>query len=245
MKAVDRIFSTNAADHANCSVGSYTHGFITLDEAAARDDVAAALESGWVDEAAVSSLPHVVDRPARVVYGPLAKFVTDPDVVLVRINALALMTLKDAFPRLRIEGKPQCHIIAIAKEDSEIAVSVGCGLSRARTGMRSDRVDLRAAGIAACRDRTGHRSSFEPRPCNGELCGHRRAALQRQIIKLKLNLLVPTTTSGPSLGDDWTVFSSTARTPNGGTALSTKRRWAPHRPPFRALRSVRQIAASL
>jgi uncharacterized protein (DUF169 family) len=48
------------------------------------------------------------------------------------------MTLKDAFPSLRIEGKPQCHIIAIAKEGGEIAVSVGCVLSRARTGMRAD-----------------------------------------------------------------------------------------------------------
>jgi uncharacterized protein (DUF169 family) len=138
MKAADRLFSTSAADHANCSVGSYTHGFLTLDEAAPRDDVVAALESGWVNEAAVASLPHVLERPAQVVYGPLAKFNTDPDVVLVRINALALMVLKDAFPSLRIEGKPQCHIVAIAKENGEIAVSVGCALSRARTGMRSD-----------------------------------------------------------------------------------------------------------
>jgi len=138
MKAVDRMFSTVAADHANCSVGSYTHGFITLAEAAPRDDVVAALESGWVNEAAVTSLPHVFERPAQVVYGPLAKFETDPDVVLVRLNALALMIIKDAFPSLRVEGKPQCHIIAIAKENGEIAASVGCALSRARTGMRSE-----------------------------------------------------------------------------------------------------------
>jgi len=138
MKAVDRMFSTSAGDHANCSVGSYTHGFITLAEAALRDDVVAALESGWVNEAAVSSLPHVLDRPGQVVYGPLAEFETDPDVVLVRINALALMTLKDAFPKLCIEGKPQCHIIAVAKESGEIAASAGCALSRARTGMRSE-----------------------------------------------------------------------------------------------------------
>lgn len=47
-------------------------------------------------------------------YGPLAELGVDPDVVLLRIHGLALMTLKDAFPALRIEGKPQCHIIAIA-----------------------------------------------------------------------------------------------------------------------------------
>jgi len=138
MKATDRTFSTRTADHANCSVGSYTHGFLTLDEATARDDVAAVLEAGWVDQAAVASLPHVLERPAEVVYGPLAELEVDPDVVLVRINGLALMTLKGAFPSLRIEGKPQCHIVAMAKERGEIAASVGCALSRARTGMRAD-----------------------------------------------------------------------------------------------------------
>lgn len=138
MQATERTFSTMAADHANCSVGSYTHGFLTLEEAATRDDVAAVLESGWVDAAAVAALPRVRERPTRVVYGPLAELTVDPEVVLVRINALALMILKDAFPALRIEGKPQCHVIALAKEDGAIAASVGCALSRARTGMRAD-----------------------------------------------------------------------------------------------------------
>jgi uncharacterized protein (DUF169 family) len=34
MKAAVRTFHTCAEDHGNCSVGSLTHGFITLDEAA-------------------------------------------------------------------------------------------------------------------------------------------------------------------------------------------------------------------
>jgi len=34
-----------------------------------------------------------------------------------------------------MEGKPQCHIIAIAKEQQEVAASVGCMLSRVRTGL--------------------------------------------------------------------------------------------------------------
>ena len=151
IRATERTFATDAADHANCSVGSYTHGFLTLAEAAARDDVAAVLESGWVDAAAVGALPHLAEKPAQVVYGPLAQLERDPDVVLLRINALALMTLKDAFPSLRIEGKPQCHIIAIAKDGGEIAASVGCALSRARTGMRSDELTcaLPAARLGA------------------------------------------------------------------------------------------------
>jgi uncharacterized protein (DUF169 family) len=150
MKATERAFSTSAADHANCSVGSYTHGFLPLEEAATRDDVAAVLASGWVDREAMASLPTVRARPARVVYGPLAELAVVPDVVLLRINGLGLMTLQNALPALRIEGKPQCHIVALAAEHGEVAASVGCALSRARTGMRADEMScaLPAARLA-------------------------------------------------------------------------------------------------
>jgi hypothetical protein len=58
--------------------------------------------------------------------------------VLVRLNARGLMTVKDAVPDVPVEGKPQCHVVAIAKEHGRVAASVGCALSRARTGMRAD-----------------------------------------------------------------------------------------------------------
>jgi uncharacterized protein (DUF169 family) len=138
MKGVERSFATNAADHANCSVGSYTHGFLSLAEAARGDDVAAVLAAGWVDEAAFAAVPQVAAKPDRVVYGPLARIPCEPDVVLLRVSGFGLMTLRDAFPSLRIEGKPQCHVVAIAKESGEVAASVGCALSRARTGMKAE-----------------------------------------------------------------------------------------------------------
>ncbi len=139
MKATERTFSTTASDHANCSVGSYTHGFIGLEQAAKCDDVGAVLEAGWVDQAAVMALPHVSEEPAAVVYGPLAKAAADPDVVLVRIDGLALMTLHGALPELRIEGRPQCHVVAMAKAGT-VAASVGCALSRARTGLPAEQM---------------------------------------------------------------------------------------------------------
>ena len=131
-------FATTAPDHANCSVGSLTHGFLTLEEAAAKDDVGAVLQSGWVDEASVAQLPRVTTRPGAVMYGPLADTTSTPDVVLLRVNGLGLMTLKSAVPDLQIEGKPQCHIVAMAKEGGAVAASVGCALSRSRTGMRAE-----------------------------------------------------------------------------------------------------------
>ena len=135
VRAADRTFSTVADDHANCSVGSVTHGFKTLDEVAGNADVAALVDAGWVTMDAVPQIPVVHDRPGTVTYGPLADTPVDPDVVLLRINAKQLMVLADALPGLRIEGKPQCHIVAIAKQEGEVAASVGCALSRVRTGM--------------------------------------------------------------------------------------------------------------
>lgn len=146
IKGTTESFSTVAADHANCSVGSFTHGFLTLEEAASKDDVCAVLESGWVDVASVQALPRVSRKPEAVVYSPLAGAVVAPDVVFLRVNGFGLMTLKDAIPSLRIEGKPQCHIIAIAKEQGEAAASVGCALSRARTGMRPEEMTVAIPG---------------------------------------------------------------------------------------------------
>src|SRR3954451_21500645 len=135
MRGAERTFSTVAEDHGNCSVGSVTHGFKTLEEVGGNSDVAALLDSGWVTMDVVPQIPVVTQKPGAVVYGPLAETPVDPDVVLLRVNGKQLMTISDAWPGLRIEGKPQCHIVAIAKEQGEPAASVGCALSRVRTAM--------------------------------------------------------------------------------------------------------------
>jgi uncharacterized protein (DUF169 family) len=93
------------------------------------------MESGWVDESAVMGIPFITERPGAITYGPLAQTPVDPDVVLLRLHPRSLMILRDAYPDLPIEGKPQCHIVAIAKERQNLAASVGCMLSRVRTGM--------------------------------------------------------------------------------------------------------------
>jgi uncharacterized protein (DUF169 family) len=126
-----------AEDHGNCSVGSWTHGFKSLDEIAGNGDVGALMESGWVTMDMVPHIPTVTEKPGAVTYGPLADTTIDPDVVLVRLTAKSLMVLSDALPGLRVEGKPQCHIVAAAKEQNDVVASVGCALSRVRTGMPS------------------------------------------------------------------------------------------------------------
>lgn len=136
MRATDETFTTVPQDHGNCSVGSMTHGMLSLEEAAGRSDVATLIEADWVTPEVAAQIPAVAERPGHVTYGPLAETPVEPDVVFLRVNGRQLMTISDALPGLRIEGKPQCHIIPIAKEQGEVAASVGCALSRVRTGMQ-------------------------------------------------------------------------------------------------------------
>jgi uncharacterized protein (DUF169 family) len=146
MKATERAFSTSASDHANCSVGSYTHGLIDLATAAARDDVKAVLAAGWIDERTMKALPQVRVQPESIAYGPLADGTAMPDVVLVRVDGVGLMGLHGAIPDLAVEGRPQCHIVALAKEKNAVAASVGCALSRARTGMPPEQMTCAIPG---------------------------------------------------------------------------------------------------
>jgi uncharacterized protein (DUF169 family) len=133
--AEQRRLHTTAADHAHCSVGSYTHGLISLADAAAGEDTAALVGSGWVIEADLGSAPRVAAIPAAITYGPFAE-ADYADVVLVRITASSLMSLQGACPELSVVTKPQCQIVPLAFEGG-IAVSPGCAVSRARTGLPS------------------------------------------------------------------------------------------------------------
>jgi uncharacterized protein (DUF169 family) len=134
------VFATEAEDHGNCSVGSLTHGFKTMEEIAQNADVAALCETGWVTPEAVAKVAVVREKPASIVYGPVRDMPVEPSVILLRLNGKQQMLLHDAWRGLRFEGKPQCHIIPIAKESGELAVSVGCMLSRVRTGMSNNEV---------------------------------------------------------------------------------------------------------
>jgi uncharacterized protein (DUF169 family) len=128
----DRL-DTTVADHANCSVGSYTHGLISLADAAAGQDTAALLRSGWVTEPDLANAPRVAATPAAITYEALAG-AEDADVVLVRLTVSSLMSLQSAFPELALVTKPQCQIVPLALRGT-IAVSPGCAVSRVRTGL--------------------------------------------------------------------------------------------------------------
>lgn len=171
-----RLFTTRPEDHFNCSVGSVTHGLKTLDEVMQMEDVNAVLASEWVTPEEAMALPVVKTKHNCVTYGPLAETRMDPDVVLLRVNAFQAMVIHDGYPDLLIAGKPQCHIVPLAKEDGLIAMSTGCMLSRVRTGMSPDEM---ACTIPAARLGEVLATLEQRRKANGAVASYASEDAQR------------------------------------------------------------------
>lgn len=145
MHAHERTFDTLAEDHGNCSVGRFTHGFAEPADILDKTDVAALLDVGWVTMEAFAGVAALSRRPKGVRYGPLAEMVSSPDVVLLRVTPRQMMEINDAVD-VEWSGKPQCQILPRAADDGVIAASMGCALSRARTGMGDDELTVAVPG---------------------------------------------------------------------------------------------------
>lgn len=138
-------FATLPADHGNCSVGQFTHGLAEAADIVDNADVAALLEVGWVTLEAFADVAHRSRRPAAISYGPLGEAESVPDVVLLRVSPKQMMEIADAVP-VEWSGKPQCQILPRAADRKVIAASMGCALSRARTGMADDELTCAVPG---------------------------------------------------------------------------------------------------
>jgi uncharacterized protein (DUF169 family) len=138
-------FATLPADHGNCSVGQFTHGLAEAADIIDKADVATLLEVGWVTLEAFAGVAHLSRRPAAISYGPLGESTSLPDVVLLRVSPKQMMEIADAVP-VEWSGKPQCQILPRAADRKVIAASMGCALSRARTGMADDELTCAVPG---------------------------------------------------------------------------------------------------
>lgn len=141
MHAHATTFHTAPADHGNCSVGRFTHGLAGAEDILDKADVAALLDVGWVTMEAFAGVAALSRRPRAITYGPLAEAAAMPDVVMLRLRPRQMMELGDAVP-VEYSGKPQCQILPRAADSGTIAASMGCALSRARTGMGDDELTV-------------------------------------------------------------------------------------------------------
>jgi uncharacterized protein (DUF169 family) len=145
MHGHERTFDTLFEDHGNCSVGLFTHGFVGAEDIIDKHDVGALLDVGWVTMEAFAGVEALDRRPTGVRYGPLYEATSTPDVVLLRVTPKQVMAINDAVD-VEWSGKPQCQILPRAVNKGVIAASMGCALSRARTGMGDDELTVAVPG---------------------------------------------------------------------------------------------------
>ena len=134
-------------------------------------------QSGWINEAALQALPHVRAKPACVVYGPLAQLPVAPDVVLLRDRRRRADDAAKRASRAANRGQAAVSHHRHRQGAGRAAASVGCALSRARTGMKPEEMTCALPGRCARRDGREDRGRGPSRPGDDALRERRRQAL--------------------------------------------------------------------
>jgi uncharacterized protein (DUF169 family) len=138
-----QVFYTEAADHYNCPVGSYTHGVELPAERAAelQQVVSTMVELQYIRMEEVPAMPRRTEPFGVAVYAPLAQAPVDPDVVLVRGHARQIMLVAEAARAAGIGydgalmGRPACAMIPQALSTARGNTSLGCIGNRVYTGL--------------------------------------------------------------------------------------------------------------
>jgi uncharacterized protein (DUF169 family) len=146
LAAQGKVFYTEASDHYNCPIGSYTHG-IELPPAEAQELeglVGTMIGLEYLRQEEVATMPRR-DAPFGVaIYAPLAEAPLAADVVIVRGNAKQLMLLAEAARMAGLSheggmmGRPTCAMVPEAMRSQRATVSFGCIGNRVYTELGDD-----------------------------------------------------------------------------------------------------------
>ena len=149
-EAATRTFATSAKDHALCSIGIHTHN-MTDAPASQPDQLQASLQAmiglDYVREEEIAAIPVAQRETKHAVYGPLAEFPMDPEVVLLFAHAQQGLILSEAVARVDAGaapamGRPACAVVPQALNSGRAAVSMGCCGARAYLDAMSDAIAL-------------------------------------------------------------------------------------------------------
>ena len=137
-KAFHEEFYTVREDHANCNIGSFTHGFVEASQVSLDScpDINLMVQSRYLALSDFAGVPRMNKASKYVVYAPLKLSRLEPDVVLIVCNAEQAMLVSEAMGSTRTMGKPTCAAIPYAYNENGIAISLGCITNRVRTGLK-------------------------------------------------------------------------------------------------------------
>jgi uncharacterized protein (DUF169 family) len=144
--AAGAVFYTEAADHYNCPVGSFTHGVELPPERMPELESVVGTMVGlqYIRMEEVGALPRRADPFRVAVYAPLAETPVPPDVVLVRGHARQIMLVAEAARAAGLAGdgaamgRPACAMIPATLRGPGGVTSLGCIGNRVYTGLGDD-----------------------------------------------------------------------------------------------------------
>jgi uncharacterized protein (DUF169 family) len=153
LAAQGRVFSTVAADHYNCPVGSYTHGIEMPPERAGELDQTLGMmfEARYLKPDDVPKVFRLAEPPGAVVYAPLALAPAPPDVVVVACPPRQAMLLNEAALRAGARAdlpaleRPTCMALPAAMARGA-ATSLGCIGNRIYTDLGDDEMYVMLPG---------------------------------------------------------------------------------------------------
>jgi uncharacterized protein (DUF169 family) len=145
-----RTFATTAKDHELCSIGVYTH-HMAEPSPSQQTELKQALEAmnglDYVREEEVAAIPVMQHEVKHVIYGPLADFPLDPEVVLLFAHAQQGLILSEAAARVDkgvppAMGRPACAVVPQVINHGSAAMSLGCCGARAYVDALSDSIAM-------------------------------------------------------------------------------------------------------
>ena len=141
------VFYAPASHHFNCPLGAMVMGFDLPDPQAAglQEELGMMCGIEYVREAELPHVPTIPNSPAGIVYGPLARFPLQPDLVLLWTTPQQSMILSEccglidwSAPTPGLLGRPGCGALAAAVREDRPTQSLGCLGMRTNTGVSGD-----------------------------------------------------------------------------------------------------------
>ena len=148
-EAEGNLFFAPAASHFNCPIGAMVLGFdlppaVSIELMALVDKIT---KCGYIAVGEPGAIPTHPRKGAKgVLYGPLAKFPTTPDAVLLWLLPAQAMVVSEAVggaiwgSNATVLGRPACAAIPQAVNSSQATLSLGCAGMRTYTAIAPDRL---------------------------------------------------------------------------------------------------------
>lgn len=148
-RAESDLFYASAEAHMNCPIGAMVMGF-ELPEARRQELMDLAQQMCSISYIQPEEVPHIpkFERTAPgIVYGPLARFPLEPDVVILWTTPMQAMLFQESVggacwsetPQSAVFGRPACGALPAALARGKATISLGCMGMRTYTEIPEDR----------------------------------------------------------------------------------------------------------